>query len=270
MFAMNRKFRIESVSTAIIAVNVIVFLIFNLLLPHLRTYLVMIKPLALSGDIWRFFTAMFAHADFMHLTLNMLCLYAFGQLSEMFFGKTKFCIIYLLSGLAGTGMSILFSDYSSLGASGAIFGIVAANFYMVTKMTGEMKRRFLSDLGGFVILNIGFSLFDGNVDLSAHIGGLLGGVISGFALGHKNENLLRGTDVLRSASAFLLVFALIIGSFFAKMSTPDHFLTAIVIRHEYYDAANAYALAKKASRAFPDDAGIAEVARILEYMTKHP
>lgn len=262
---MERRYRIDTVATAIIAMNILVFLIFNVLFSDLKTYLVMIKPLALTGDFWRFFTSMFAHADIMHLLLNMFCLYIFGQLTEFFFGAKRFIVIYLLSGIAGTALSILFSDYSSLGASGAIFGIVSANLYMLTKMDGEAKQRFASDLIGFIVVNIGFSLFEGNVDLAAHIGGLIGGVAAGFALGHKREDFPKknALGLLRISGAFILVAAMTAGAFFFKMSKPNDYLTAIALRYEYYGAENARRLSEKAVLKFPDHRDIKEINEIL-------
>lgn len=301
MNSMERRFQIRTVASAIIAINVVVFLMFNVLFPDWKTYLVMIKPLALTGDYWRFFTSMFAHADIMHLLLNMFCLYIFGQLTEFFFGAKRFIVIYLLSGIAGTALSILFSDYSSLGASGAIFGIVSANLYMLTKMDGEAKQRFASDLIGFIVINIGFSLFEGNVDLAAHIGGLIGGVTAGFALGHRNERFYqtkrqreffsafdnenysggynntyagnyggirrgghkKALGLLRVSGAFILVAAMMAGAFFFKMSKPNDYLTAIALRYEYYGAENARRLSEKAALKFPDHPDIREINKIL-------
>lgn len=250
---MGREFKIKSVTTAIIAVNVLFFLIFNLLLPDAKSYLMMVKPLALSGDYWRFLTSMFVHADIMHLFMNMLCLFVFGRLTELFFGPLKFSVIYVLSGLTGSAISILSSDYSSLGASGAIFGVIAANIYMLTKMDGETKKAFASDILGFIVINIGFSFFNSDVDLGAHVGGLLGGVTSGYAFGHVRENTFALRTLYRPLSVFLMVALLLWGGFLAKMSSPADYDLAIRIRFNSYGAANAKRLAEDAAEKFPNE-----------------
>ena len=85
------------------------------------------------GEYWRLLSAMFLHADLMHLIFNMMALYILGKDIERFFGKKKFLAIYFLSGLVGSAASYLLVENISVGASGAIFGLMGANLFLDRK-----------------------------------------------------------------------------------------------------------------------------------------
>lgn len=250
MIAMKREFR---VSFVLIAINIIVFILSSILIPSLKNTLTLIKPIALTGDYWRFVTSMFAHADIVHLAMNMACLFFFGEMTEFFFGKAKFLAVYFASGLTGAAFSAFFTDYSALGASGAIFGVVGANFYMLTKMSGDMKRRFTNDLVLFVVLNIGFGAINSGVDQAAHIGGLIGGVISGFALGHIGESIITKKRFLKTLAGITLIALIFCSVVALKVSNPETYKIAILYRYRYQDAKSAYLTAEKALKMHPDD-----------------
>ena len=139
-----------------------------------------------AGQYWRLIAPMFLHGSILHILFNGYSLFALGPTVERFFGTLRFLAVYFVAGLAGSVASYAFSSSLSVGASGAIFGLVGALgafFYASRKTFGEMARQQLGGLITVVMLNlfIGFSS-GGVIDNSAHLGGLLGGLIIGWLL----------------------------------------------------------------------------------------
>ena len=89
------------------------------------TDLFVLNEKALGGEVWRFVTAIFLHGGLAHITYNMFALVLFGLILEKFIGSNKFLLVYLLSGIIANIIGVYFYP-SSLGASGAIFGIIGA------------------------------------------------------------------------------------------------------------------------------------------------
>lgn len=140
-----------------------------------------LRYLLQDGQWWRFITSMFLHADADHLAGNMLMLYLAGELVEKYVGKRRFAILYFFSGISG---SILYAVYEimtgryadSIGASGAVFGLIGALFVIVVRHRG----RYADITIGRMVFMIAYMLYMGlrtsNVNNAAHIGGLLGGM----------------------------------------------------------------------------------------------
>jgi len=128
---------------------------------------------------------MFLHADFLHIAFNSYALYIFGPQVEALFGYRRFTLIYLLSGVAGTVLSFALSPNWSVGASGAIFGLVGAlliYFYRHRKLFGELGRRRLTELAVVAGLNLLIGLRP-NIDNWGHVGGLIGGSLLTWLIG---------------------------------------------------------------------------------------
>ena len=146
----------------------------------------MFGPLIATGEYWRFFTAMFLHANIIHLLFNCLALFIFGRLVEGVYGNVRFTVIYLLAGLAGGALSYMFNKTAiGVGASGAIFGIVgalAAYFIVHRDTLGDMGRRNLTGIATIAAINLAIGLLIPNIDNWAHFGGLAGGFVMGLAL----------------------------------------------------------------------------------------
>ena len=148
---------------------------------------------------YRFLTSVFLHGDVQHLTGNMIYLYAVGDMVEREFGRFKYIVLYLLSGLAGNALSLLFSvltnDFTpSLGASGAIFGLTGALLWIIVRNKGRYEAITLAK----IIFLIAYSLYNGfistNVNNAAHIGGLIGGFVLAILLYRKRDKAKeRGT-----------------------------------------------------------------------------
>jgi rhomboid protease GluP len=146
-------------------------------------------PYTVEGEWWRLLTCMFLHGPIYHVGLNMWVLWMEGPMVERILGNTGFALMYLVSGLLGSLASVYFNpEVPSIGASGAIFGVIGALFALIYRHRAEFPRevRFkLVKVGGlFVLLNVGFYLYMPNIDLAAHIGGLAAGAVAGAMLAH--------------------------------------------------------------------------------------
>ncbi len=173
------------VTISIIFINIIVFLFSaflsnnfinidpNVLINMGANYNVLVN----KGQIYRLFTAMFLHAGIIHITLNMYALYNVGPLVERFYGKLKYSIIYIASGLVASTFSYFFSGSVSIGASGAIFGVLGAVLVFAIKMKNRIGKAFLKNIIVVIIINGFISVTVPNIDIYAHLGGLLFGII---------------------------------------------------------------------------------------------
>jgi len=138
-------------------------------------------PFLQQGDWWRLITAAFLHHGPLHLGLNMLALYWFGAPVEMFLGRARFLLLYLVGGLAGSAGALIATPHSpTVGASGAIFGILGAALVL--------ERQRLYVLGGsaltVIVVNIVFTLVVPGISIGGHLGGLAGGALATLALSH--------------------------------------------------------------------------------------
>jgi rhomboid protease GluP len=147
----------------------------------------------LKGEIWRLFTAMFLHGGLEHVAMNMLSLWFVGRVVEVWFDKISYLSIYLVSGLIGGLISIYIHPVTvGIGASGAIFGIFGAMAGVVIVHRRRMEaqfRAFLSNFGVVLLLNLAIGVIFDSVDLSAHIAGLVVGVIGGAMVGKNPKNV---------------------------------------------------------------------------------
>jgi len=170
----------------LVAINVIVFAL-QQVSPNVTALGFQDNALITHGEYWRFFTAMFLHADILHIGFNMLSLFFVGRAVEVFYGKWRYLVIYLLSGIAG-GILFYFTSQGqggALGASGAIFGVFGALgvFYIVNrKSLGVYGRGAIGNWLFWIGLNLVFGFSNPNIALFAHIGGLIAGMLIAYAL----------------------------------------------------------------------------------------
>lgn len=144
------------------------------------------------GEIYRLFTAPFFHVDITHILCNMYSLYVIGSMAEQVAGKLKFLIVYLLSGLMGCLLSCAVncatgSYVQSVGASGAIFGIIGFMLYFGYHYRVYLGNVLISKLLPVVVLNLALGFMIPGVDNYAHIGGLLGGWFAGMIVGIEGK-----------------------------------------------------------------------------------
>jgi len=169
----------------------------------------------LAGEPWRLFTSMFLHSGVLHLAMNMLGLLGGGQLIERLFGRVGFTAIYVIAGLAGSLASALRPDAGivSVGASGAIFGVLGAVGAYYVLHRERVDQSTLNELKGLlacVAYNVIFGLQQSGIDMYAHTGGFVGGLLCGLALarGHDRPPLRRAvaTGVLGVAAVIAAAF----------------------------------------------------------------
>lgn len=146
-----------------------------------------------QGEYYRIFTSMFLHFGFQHLMNNMVMLAAIGWNLESKIGKVKFLIIYFISGICGTLLSmwqdIQLGTYAvSAGASGAIFGLVGATLYVAVRNRGQVGSISGRGLLIMMFISLYYGYSDSGVDNFAHIGGLLSGIVLALLLYRKRES----------------------------------------------------------------------------------
>jgi membrane associated rhomboid family serine protease len=198
--------RLTPVVTALIAVNVIIFLITSSR-PDVEVRYAQIPARIASGEYYRLITAAFLHANFFHILFNMVALLILGPPIETAIGRVRFLALYLLAALGGSVCSYLFSpvNVAGVGASGAIFGLFGAYF--------AIARARRAETGGIVALiaiNLVFSFIDSAIDWRAHVGGL----ITGFTIGAMLALAERRPPAQRRAievATFTAVTAVLLG-----------------------------------------------------------
>ena len=132
----------------------------------------------MSGEIWRFATAMFVHASILHIFGNMFFLLIFGLRAEDMFDLKEYLAIYFASGLLGGLLSLMLGPSSvSVGASGAIFGVLGASTIYVRRAVGRSIISALMYAFLLFLINLG-----PNVNFLAHLGGLVTGLAIGYWL----------------------------------------------------------------------------------------
>ena len=149
-------------------------------------YAVKDNALIAQGEYWRLLTAIFVHANILHIAFNAYALYIIGRDVERFYGAVRFTLVFMLAGLSGSVFSLIFTPEPSLGASGAIFGLIGAEavfLFRHRQLFGDRARRALQSIILVALINFGFGLSVQGIDNFAHLGGLIGGLILGWVVG---------------------------------------------------------------------------------------
>ena len=133
-----------------------------------------------QGELWRLITPVFLHGSILHIAFNMYALFLYGRELEARFGHGRFLLLYFLSAYAGNVLSFLLTASPSLGASTAIFGLLAAEGMFVFQnrpVLGKQANRVLMSVVYIAAINhfIGFTTT--GVDNFGHLGGMLGGLL---------------------------------------------------------------------------------------------
>ena len=141
-------------------------------------------------ELYRLITSIFLHGGLLHLLCNMYSLYVLGPQLESFFGKVKYTIIFIGSGIIGNLLSMAFlqETYVSVGASGAIFGLLGALLYFGYHYRVYLSGVIKSQIIPLIILNLAIGFFATSINNLAHIGGLIGGVLVSMAVGVKYKS----------------------------------------------------------------------------------
>ena len=139
-----------------------------------------VDELVAAGELWRLLTAVFLHSGVMHLLFNLYALYTLGPLLEGYIGHLRFLAVFVVSGLYGSLLSYAFSGSISVGASGAIFGLLGATtvfFLRYRHHFGGQGRAILQNMLLVLALNLLIGFSASFIDNWGHIGGLIGGGI---------------------------------------------------------------------------------------------
>ncbi len=191
--------RLPYITIGILIVNVIYFLVLfgagalgdSVLLIK---YGASIPPRDLSTEHYRMLTSTFMHFDITHLTNNMIILYFIGGYVEKALGRIKYLLCYLACAVGGSLVSNLFFLLSgkvvvTVGASGAVFGLVGALAYIIIRHKGRYKDLTLKRMIIFLVLAVYSGISNSGVNNAAHVGGLVVGFVIAALLyrGYKTE-----------------------------------------------------------------------------------
>jgi membrane associated rhomboid family serine protease len=169
------------VTRTLIAVNLVIYLITavqgnGINAPGGRVFsdLFLYGPYVAQGDWWRLIGAAFLHASILHIGLNMYVLWIIGAPVEQYLGRARFLGLYFVSGLAGSaGALVLTPKALTVGASGAIFGILGALLIIEWQTTGRLAGNAMT----WIVINLALSFAISNVSIGGHVGGLIGGIL---------------------------------------------------------------------------------------------
>jgi len=203
--------RVNAVTMALIGINVAVYLAElagggsvngtgNWIFDHGALF----GPLVARGDWWRLLTAAFLHYGPIHLALNMYSLFYAGTLLEHVIGRWRFALLYLAAGIAGSAGAILWNPLSvTVGASGAIFGILGALFVL------ERKRHIATggQVAGLIVINL---IFTFTLSSFISVGGHVGGLIAGIALMWVLLEFRRSAALSVAAGAAVVALSVVI------------------------------------------------------------
>lgn len=141
-------------------------------------------------ELYRLVTSVFLHSGIIHLLCNMYSLYIIGPQLESFFGKLKYSIIFIGSGIIGNLLSMAFlqDNVVSVGASGAIFGLLGALLYFGYHYRVYLSGVIKSQIIPLIILNLFLGFMIAGINNLAHIGGLVGGILLSMAVGVKYKS----------------------------------------------------------------------------------
>jgi len=162
-----------------------------------------------DGEFFRLLTSMFLHANLMHIVFNSLALRALGRDVEIFFGRSKFLIIYFTAGILGALGSYMFNDAIGVGASGAIFGLLGANLYLLTLNPTLYKKIYGYDMLVLLGINLVYGLMNQNIDNVAHLAGMVGGYLAAWSVGVKKENPFKMKHMVAQALTLIIIVVLV-------------------------------------------------------------
>ena len=130
-----------------------------------------------QGEYWRLVTGGFLHGGLLHIAFNMYLLYVLGQMLEPALGTVRFVLLYFAALLAGSAGALLVSpDAVTVGASGAVFGLMGAAFIeMRSRGMDPMAGGVFGSIGGLILINLALTFVLAGISIGGHIGGLVGG-----------------------------------------------------------------------------------------------
>lgn len=170
-------------------------------------------PIAHEHEYWRLVTSAFLHAGLLHIFFNMYLLYVLGLMLEPALGSVKFAAIYFTALLAGSFGALFATGAPSLGASGAVFGLMGA---AAVELRARRMSVMESGIGFLIVINLALSFTITGISVGAHIGGLIGGTLAALAIRTADD---RHRPALGVAACVALSAAAIAGALLVAGST---------------------------------------------------
>ena len=188
MFEKENTHYVCYVTRGLVAVNMLVFLLFEVLGSNLDTMFMlehgaMFTPYLLVQTEWyRLFTSMFLHFGIRHLLNNMLLLYVLGDYLEKYLGRVKFLMLYVIAGVGAnivSGIVCLWQNdvVVSAGASGAVFGILGGLLWVILRNKGRVENLTIKKMTVMAVLSLYYGFVSEGVDNVAHVTGLILGFV---------------------------------------------------------------------------------------------
>ncbi|HZD87032.1 MAG TPA: rhomboid family intramembrane serine protease [Gaiellaceae bacterium] len=182
------------ITKALIAINVAIYLVgaaqgggisdpgASIVRPgSLYRHAVLYGPWVGHGGWWRLVTSMFLHENLLHIGFNMFALWLIGTPVEQYLGRARYVGLYFAAGLAGSAGALLQAPLTpTLGASGAIFGVLGAMLIIEWQATGRLAGNAMT----WIVINLVISFAVPNISWGGHIGGLVGGILITLAYAH--------------------------------------------------------------------------------------
>lgn len=196
----NKKYHLDikvertMITYMLLAINILVFvglMAYSLLSGRSYDELLIlsgakINSYIIQGQYWRLFTPIFLHGGILHLLVNCYSLYILGSLVERLFGRGKFIVSYLVAGIVGNLLSFMFVEGYSVGASGAIFGLMGMLLYYGIENPAQFKHYFGKSVLSTIMINLIYGMSIPGIDNCAHLGGLIGGFLAVGAISKAN------------------------------------------------------------------------------------
>ena len=205
------------------------------------------------GEFWRLFSAMFLHSDWMHLLFNMMALFILGKDIERFFGKKKFLGIYFIAGLMGSAASYLFIPNVSVGASGAIFGLMGANLFLYKLNPLVYKRLYGTDILLLIGVNLVIGFLRPNIDMAGHLGGLVGGFLTASALGLNHEKMLVPKRLIFQISTLVIAIGMMVAGTVLQYRDADVYNEGASYKYTLGNLKGAQRIIEKGLKQYPND-----------------
>lgn len=172
-----------------------------------------VNSLIVDGELWRLVTPIFIHASIVHFLFNAYALFVFGRTIESAYGALRFFLLFFFAGIGGTILSLWLNRSASVGASGAIFGLFAAEIVLLWRnraLLGEQANAGLRSLLVTAALNLVIAIVPGSrIDLWGHVGGALTGAVLAWWIGPfwrvTDSQSVLGSREIQDAQPFTLL-----------------------------------------------------------------
>lgn len=186
MFTRSENFRtflqLYPVVSVLVCIHILFWLLLQLPIPQLMILLGLLDGYNVgiaNGEYWRLITPIFLHIGFGHLFFNSISLILFAPALERMLGKVKFILVYIGAGMIANIATYMIEplQYSHIGASGAIFGILGVYLFMVVFRKGLIDQANSQIIISILVIGLVMTFFNSNINVVAHIFGMIGGFL---------------------------------------------------------------------------------------------